>query len=113
MNLILPFHLDDLLQQQTEEDKRYLEFLRIESMSLGVYTLPVDGEDLQQPHSEDEIYYVVSGKAKIQIADQAYPVQAGSIVFVEKHVDHKFFDIEETLTTVVFFAPAEGSQRND
>jgi len=101
----------ELLEQQQNEDKRYLEFLRVESMSLGLYTLPAGGEDLQQPHSEDEIYYVVSGKAKIQIADEAYPVQAGSVVFVEKHVDHKFFDIEETLTTVVFFAPPEGSQR--
>lgn len=109
MQLLPPTHLNDLMQQQAQDGNRYLEFLRVDSMSLGLYTLPAGAEDLQQPHSEDEVYYVISGKAKFQIADQVFPVQTGSIMFVEKQVDHKFFDIEETLTTLVFFAPAEGS----
>lgn len=107
--MIKPFRTIDLLTEQANSAVAYLEFLRVNSMSLGFYTLPVGGVDPQQPHTEDEIYYVVGGKAKIQIAEEVFAVELGSIVYVEKLVEHHFFDIEETLITLVFFAPAEGS----
>ena len=31
----------------------------------------------------------------------------GSIIFVEAEVEHRFYDIEEELEVLVFFAPAE------
>jgi len=39
-------------------------------------------------------------------------VQAGSIVYVAKNVEHRFYSIEEELTVLVFFAPAEYSLIN-
>ena len=36
-------------------------------------------------------------------------VRAGTILFVERNVEHRFFDITEDLTVLVFFAPAEHS----
>jgi hypothetical protein len=33
-------------------------------------------------------------------------VQAGSIVFVARDIEHRFVDIEEDLSILVFFAPA-------
>ncbi len=76
-------------------------------MSLGVYTLPAGGEDPQQPHTEDEIYYVANGRAIIRVGDVDYPVIAGSIVYVAANVEHRFHSISEELTVLVFFAPAE------
>lgn len=103
------FKLEDMLKQHDVQGKLYLEFLRYPSLSMGLYRLPAGGEDPQQPHNEDEVYYVVSGKAKISVAHQAQDVTAGSIVFVAKHIEHHFHDIEEDLTVLVFFAPAEYS----
>lgn len=54
---------------------------------------------------------MVSGKAKILVADENRDVQAGSIVYVEKNVAHRFHSIEEELTLLVFFAPAEYSNK--
>jgi mannose-6-phosphate isomerase-like protein (cupin superfamily) len=54
---------------------------------------------------------VVSGKAQIQVADENRAVQAGSIVYVAKNVEHRFHSIEEELTVIVFFAPAEYSNK--
>jgi mannose-6-phosphate isomerase-like protein (cupin superfamily) len=65
--------------------------------------------DLQSPHTEDEVYYVVSGRAQITVAKENQAVQAGSIVYVAKNVEHRFHSIEEDLTVLVFFAPAEYS----
>ena len=77
---------------------------------MGVYKLPAGGTDTQSPHTEDEAYYVVSGKATVEVDGEDSPVAAGSIVFVPALVDHRFKDITEDLVLLVFFAPAEGSQ---
>ena len=79
-------------------------------MSMGIYKLAVGEADPQSPHSEDEAYYIVSGKAKIQVEDTVYDCLPGKVIFVRQQATHKFIDIEEDLTILVFFAPARGSQ---
>jgi mannose-6-phosphate isomerase-like protein (cupin superfamily) len=105
------FELPQLVSQRKESNKPYLEFLKVPGLSMGVYVLPAGGEDPQSPHTEDEVYYVVSGRAKIGVADEDRAVQAGSIIYVAKNVEHRFHSIEEELTVIVFFAPAEYSNR--
>jgi mannose-6-phosphate isomerase-like protein (cupin superfamily) len=55
---------------------------------------------------------VVSGQAKIRVAEEDRNVQAGSIVYVAKNMEHRFHSIEEELTVIVFFAPAEYSAKS-
>lgn len=105
------YELHQLIQQQTDLNKPYLEFLKVSDLSMGLYVLPAGGTDTQSPHTEDEVYYVVSGRAKIRVAGEDRDVQAGSIVHVAKNVEHKFHSIEDELTILVFFAPAEYSNR--
>ena len=105
------FHLSDLISQQKDNNKLYLEFLKVPDLSMGLYVLPAGGTDPQSPHTEDEVYYVVSGRAKIKVADEDQDVQTGSIVYVAKNVEHRFHSIEEELTVIVFFAPAEYSNK--
>ena len=57
------FDLDHLLAKKLQAGKSYLEFLRAPAISAGIYTLPAGATDPQKPHTEDEIYYVISGKA--------------------------------------------------
>ena len=105
------FELTQLISEQKEGNKLYLEFLKVPDLSMGLYVLPAGGTDPQSPHTEDEVYYVVSGRAKIRVADAEgdRAVQAGSIVYVAKNVEHRFHSIEEELTLLVFFAPSEYS----
>jgi mannose-6-phosphate isomerase-like protein (cupin superfamily) len=101
------FQLDDLNRQRAAKRKLYLEFLRVPAMSAGVYVLPKGGTDPQKPHREDEMYYVVRGRAHMQIGNEHGEVKAGSVIFVEAEVEHRFYDIEKELEVLVFFAPAE------
>lgn len=103
------FEFSQLVSKQASNDRLYLEFLKVPDLSMGLYVLPAGGMDPQSPHSEDEVYYVVSGKARITVADEDVPVQAGSIVYVPRHVEHRFHSVEEELKLLVFFAPAEYS----
>src|ERR687895_2569457 len=88
----------------------YLEFLRIPSLSVGLYVLPAGATDPQRPHTEDEVYHVVGGRASIRVGAEDRAVEAGTVVFVEAGVEHRFYAIEEDLKVLVFFARAEGSR---
>ena len=101
------FHIDELTRQRAEKGKLYFEFLRVPAMSAGVYVLPKGGVDPQKPHHEDEMYYVVRGRARMQIGSDHAEVRAGSVIFVEADLEHRFYDVDEELEVVVFFAPAE------
>jgi len=105
------YELDQVISQRLDTKKLYLEFLKVPDLSMGLYVLPAGGTDPQSPHTEDEVYYVVSGKAQILVAEENREVQSGSIVYVEKNVAHRFHSIEEELTLLVFFAPAEYSNK--
>ena len=64
-------------------------------------------DDPQTPHAEDEVYYVISGRATVRVDGRDSPVGAGSVVFVGRRVEHRFHSITERLELLVVFAPAE------
>jgi len=101
------FHIDDLSRQRGEKGRLYLEFLRVPTMSAGVYVLAKGGTDPQKPHREDEMYYVVRGRARMQIGSDHAEVRPGSVIFVEAGLEHRFYDVQEELEVLVSFAPAE------
>lgn len=107
------FELDSLLAKRERETVTWLEFLRTTSLSMGVYHLKTRQPDPQRPHTEDEVYYVVSGRGQFQTGNEERSVEAGDILFVERNLEHRFLDITEDLTLLVFFAPAEGSAKQE
>lgn len=94
-------------RERAERGKLYHEFLRVPTMSAGLYVLAAGATDTQRPHHEDEMYYVVRGRASFRAGDQDEEVSAGSVMFVAAEVEHHFYDIIEELAVLVFFAPAE------
>ena len=106
------FQLAEIQNQRAASGKLYREFLRVPSLSVGLYELPAEGADPQQPHTEDEVYFVVSGRGRIQVGEHDQAVGPGSIIFVPAHAPHRFHSIAEGLSVLVFFAPAEYSARS-
>jgi mannose-6-phosphate isomerase-like protein (cupin superfamily) len=99
--------LPEIDEQRSESGKSYREFLRMPAMSAGLYVLPAGGTDRQKPHREDEIYYVVRGRARFKAGSEDREISAGSVIFVAAQVGHRFYDITEELAVLVVFAPAE------
>jgi mannose-6-phosphate isomerase-like protein (cupin superfamily) len=93
----------DLAKENAQQNRNYGVFMRMPSMSSGVYTLKKGAKDEQVPHTRDETYYIISGKAKIKVGKESYLVTSGSLVFVEAYKEHRFYDIDEDLTIVVVF----------
>jgi mannose-6-phosphate isomerase-like protein (cupin superfamily) len=94
-------------QQRSHGGKPYREFLRVPSMSAVLYVLAAGATDTQSPHREDEMYYIVRGRALFRAGDQDREISTGSVLFVGAEVEHRFYNITEELVLLVFFAPAE------
>lgn len=103
------FDLQPLLADHEAAGRAYLEFLRVPALSAGLYVLPAGGTDPQQPHEQDEVYYVVNGRARFRGGEDDQPVAPGTLLYVPAREEHRFHSIEEELTVLVLFAPAEGS----
>lgn len=99
------FHAADLAP-----DGIYREFLRVPSMSLGMYRHAAGTEVPQTPHGEDEVYHVLAGRGSINVDGTHHAVGTGSIVYVPARVPHHFHSVTEDLSALVIFAPAEGAR---
>jgi mannose-6-phosphate isomerase-like protein (cupin superfamily) len=99
--------IDEVATARVLQCSSYLEFLRVPSMSAGLYVLPAGGTDAQLPHKQDELYYVIRGKGHMQAGAQDQAIGRGSLIFVAATVEHRFHRIEQELEILVFFAPAE------
>jgi mannose-6-phosphate isomerase-like protein (cupin superfamily) len=101
------FESSTLLAQQMVKGEPFLEFLRRNSMSAGIYVLDAGADDPQQPHDQDELYYVIEGQAVLEVDGDQKPVKSGSLVFVAAGVQHRFHSIASKLSCLVVFTPAE------
>ena len=103
------FDVESELAKQAASNRPYREFLRVPALSSGIYTVAAGAKDLQGPHDEDEVYYVVRGKGRVRVDGREAPVGPGSILYVRATASHSFFEIEEDMTLLVFFASGGSS----
>ncbi|MFE5208838.1 cupin domain-containing protein [Streptomyces sp. NPDC056600] len=102
------FRLEELEAERAANDGAYLQFLRERHMSVGLYALDAGTQDPQQPHHQDEVYFVVSGRGWLTVGTETTEVARGSVVYVPAGVPHKFHHISEDLRVMVVFSPPEG-----
>lgn len=98
-------------QPRDTDGHGYVDFHASEKLSVGLAVWPAGSHDRQQPHKEDEVYYVISGRGFIRVAGEDRRVQAGSLVFVAAGEEHRFHDIAEDLRVLVFWAPPHTASR--
>jgi len=103
------FHIDELTPKVQGDDPCFLEYLRMPGLSSAVYRLPAGSRDMQAPHLEDEIYFVIEGKAALKVGDSEKQVGPGTILYVRATEEHSFFDITEDLTLLAFFGKTDMS----
>jgi len=104
------WNLETIDTDRAASRQRYHEFMRAPDLSAGLYVLEAGAPDPQSPHTEDELYYVVSGTARVTVGGESQDVSTGSLVFVAANVPHRFHDITRRLVLLVVFGPAEGSR---
>ena len=98
--------IQEVDRTRKEAGKSFLELIRVPDLSVGLYVLEAGAEDRQQPHEEDEIYYVLEGQGILSAGGEDSPVASGSVVYVKAQVEPRFHSIDEKLKILVVFAPA-------
>ncbi|MFC1417540.1 cupin domain-containing protein [Streptacidiphilus cavernicola] len=101
------FRMDDLDAQRAANEGAYLRFLNERNMSAGLYALDRGEADPQQPHQQDEVYLVVSGRAYLTVGDETTTVGRGSVAYVPAGTAHRFHHITDDLRVLVVFSPPE------
>lgn len=105
------WELSELEAARTASGRLYHEFISVPDLSGGLYVLEAGATDPQSPHAEDELYVVMSGRAKVKVGGDVRPIGTGSVIFVAAGVEHRFHDIDERLVLLVMFGPAEYSRQ--
>ena len=59
--------LPRIIEAQRKSGESWAEFLRVPSLSMGIYALGAGAVDPQEPHTEDEVYYILEGLSLIHI----------------------------------------------
>jgi mannose-6-phosphate isomerase-like protein (cupin superfamily) len=103
------FELSDIAAEREKSGRPWLEFLKVPTLNSGLYVLAAGAEDPQGPHDEDELYYIISGRAVLRVAGEDQAVQPGSIIYVKAHIEHSFHSITEELQVLVFFSSAKSN----
>ena len=104
------YELAELVDRRTASGRPYLEFHRSPDLSTGLYVLPPGAVDRQRPHTEDEVYAVLSGAASFTSGGATVGVGPGDVLFVPAAEPHRFHDITAELRLLVAFGPAEASR---
>jgi len=95
--------LADVKDRLKGESVEYLEFLNVPALSCGLYALAAGSKDMQAPHDEDEVYFVLEGKARMRLQNEERDVTPGSLLYVGAATEHSFFEIEKDMLLLVFF----------
>ncbi len=68
-------------------------------------------EDMQKPHTRDEVYFIVNGSGWFASGGQRHPFQSGDMLFVPADTPHRCEQYSADFCTwVVFYGPEGGEQ---
>jgi mannose-6-phosphate isomerase-like protein (cupin superfamily) len=99
--------LSNLRESKGQES---VELLKLGSLSVRFYS--PRGSDLQEPHTRDEVYVVVSGSGIFRCCDKDLRIAAGDVLTVPARQEHRFVDFTSDFATWVFFYGPEGGEGN-
>ncbi len=108
------WHADNVLNQLSlisQEDEPYVEPFRHGTMSLGMYA-PYR-HDPQEPHDQDELYFVLSGSGVFVHGDEKSDFKTGDALFVAAGVEHRFEDFTDDFAAWVVFWGTKGGEGDD
>ncbi|HYG00569.1 MAG TPA: cupin domain-containing protein [Candidatus Saccharimonadales bacterium] len=78
------------LVRKNDPSAYFLDFLHNDSFEAGILRLLPGQEDVQSPHSADELYFVIEGEGFIKILQNDHKIEKGSCIYVPSNTKHHF-----------------------
>ena len=105
--LKLEFNLKDNLDKIKKDNSYFHTFINKDSLAAGILFLKPGEEDTQEPHENDEVYFVISGNGYLKIKNKNYKVSKDKLFFVAKGVPHFFHSNTNNLKVLYFFGGSD------
>ena len=99
----LDFDLSSYLEKIKKSSSYFHTFINRDSLAVGLLVLQSGEDDTQIPHSNDEVYLIISGDGFLRIKNKDYPVSKNKLFFVAKNVEHFFHSNTHELRVLYFF----------
>jgi len=96
------------LKQLAESNNEFVQLFSRGALQMELYK--PDKIDKQHPHSRDEIYVIVSGKAMFYNEGIVVEVTANDCLHVPAFAEHRFLNFSDDFVTWVFFYGPEGGE---
>ena len=93
-----------LISKMDLDNSGFLNFFDLKHLQAGILRLKPGERDTQEPHSDDELYYVIKGSGWMELGRKKVRVKEGSIVFVPSGLHHKFYGNKDDLVVLYVFA---------
>ncbi|KAB7531337.1 cupin domain-containing protein [Flagellimonas olearia] len=100
----------EALQQLSAQDVPFINLFEHGTLSVEIYK--PEKVDLQQPHSRDEVYVVISGSGEFLNNGERTTFSQGDFLFVPAGVEHRFENFTDDFATWVLFYGPEGGENN-
>ena len=84
------FELNKLLSELEDQEGYFIDFISTRRIQSGIIRLHAGENDTQEPHSVDEVYYVIEGNGFIKLDGKDHQIRQGTSIFVPAKTDHTF-----------------------
>ena len=98
------FQVEESLTSLTKSENIFSELFSDKDITIEIYK--PDQEDLQAPHSRDELYMIISGSGDFRLNEETFQFKTGDLLIVPQGVMHRFENFTEDFATwVIFYGP--------
>jgi mannose-6-phosphate isomerase-like protein (cupin superfamily) len=107
MKKITVADVTEMMPPESTIGRRYAEPFKHGTMRLGYYA--PRGHDPQQPHEQDELYFIEAGTGTFVCDEERSTFGPGDALFVPAHAIHRFEEFTDDFAAwVVFWGPQGG-----
>ena len=85
------YELNDLLSDLEDRGGYFIDFITTKGIQAGIIRLHPGENDTQEPHSVDEVYYVIEGDGFIKLNGKSHAIKQGTSIFVPARTEHRFY----------------------
>ena len=103
----LEYDVSKYINKLKNTDSYFHTFINQETLAAGVLVLSPGEEDTQEPHENDEVYFVLEGDGFLKIKDKRYSVSKNMMYFVAKNTTHFFYGNSKNLIALYFFGGSD------
>lgn len=103
----LDFNVNQYIEKITHQNTYFHTFINRESLAAGILVLQSGQKDPQEPHENDEVYFILKGDGFLKINKKDYSVSKNKLYFVAKNTDHFFHGNKTEIVALYFFGGSD------